>query len=100
RETFVPLDHQPGDRVECDFGQVAVDYPDGLQVVPVLVVVWSFSHCPFLVALPSQRTEAVLHGMTLAFDAFGCVPKEVWWDNPKTVAVEILRGRQRTLNPH
>ncbi len=26
RETFVPLDHQPGCRVECDFGQVTVDY--------------------------------------------------------------------------
>lgn len=100
RETFIPLDHQPGCRIECDFGQVAVDYPDGRQVVSVLTVVWSFSNCPFMVALPTQRTEAVLHGMTLAFDYFGCVPREVWWDNPRTVAIEILRGRQRTLNSH
>jgi len=26
------------------------------------------------------------------------VPKELWWDNPKTVAVAILRGRERRLN--
>jgi len=29
RETLVPLDHSPGARIECDFGQVSVDYPDG-----------------------------------------------------------------------
>jgi hypothetical protein len=27
------------------------------------------------------------------------VPREVWWDNPKTVATAILQGRERTLNP-
>jgi hypothetical protein len=26
------------------------------------------------------------------------VPKELWWDNPKTVATTILRGRKRELN--
>jgi len=26
------------------------------------------------------------------------VPREVWWDNPTTVAVAILKGRQRQLN--
>ena len=36
--------------------------------------------------------------MAEAFEFFGAVPREVWWDNPKTVAVAILRGRERTLN--
>ena len=27
------------------------------------------------------------------------MPKEVWWDNPKTVATAILAGRQRKLHP-
>ena len=26
------------------------------------------------------------------------MPREVWWDNPKTVATAILKGRSRTLN--
>ena len=38
-------------------------------------------------------------GMVAAFEFFGCVPKEVWWDNPKTVATAILQGRQRQLHP-
>src|SRR5258705_7649077 len=50
-------------------------------------------------ALPFERTEAILQGMVAAFDFFGCVPREVWWDNPKTVATLILQGRERQLHP-
>ena len=98
RETLIPLDHSPGERIECDFGQVAVDYPDGRRQTDVLVVTWSFSHAVFLIALPSQRTESVLHGMVAAFEFFGSVAREVWWDNPKTIATVVLKGRERVLN--
>ncbi|MCY7300190.1 MAG: IS21 family transposase, partial [Ilumatobacteraceae bacterium] len=99
RETFMRLDHVPGRRMEFDFGRVAVDYPDGRRTTDVLSGVWTFSNCPFLIALPSQRSESILEGMKSAFEFFGCVPREVWWDNPRAVAIEILRGRDRTLNP-
>lgn len=99
RETFMRIDHAPGRRMEFDFGQVQVDYPQGRRTTNVLSGVWTFSNCPFLIALPSQRIESILHGMAAAFSFFGCVPREVWWDNPKAVAMEILRGRERTLNP-
>jgi len=99
RETFMRLDHLPGRRMEFDFGQVQVDYPDGRRTTDVLSGVWTYSNCPFLMALPSQRTESILEGMSQAFEFFGCVPREVWWDNPRAVAIEILRGRDRTLNP-
>jgi transposase len=98
REIFIPLDHPAGRRCECDFGQIQADFPDGRRVVSVLIVVWSFSHCPFMISLPTQRTEAILHGMAEAFAFFGCVPQELWWDNPKTVAIEILKGRNRRMN--
>jgi len=85
--------------MEFDFGQVQVDYPDGRRTTDVLSGVWTYSNCPFLMALPSQRTESILEGMSRAFEFFACVPREVWWDNPRAVAIEILRGRDRTLNP-
>ncbi|APZ91564.1 Transposase [Fuerstiella marisgermanici] len=97
-ETFIPLDHGAGQRVEADFGEISVDFPDGRQKVNVLILVWSYSNAPFAIALPTQRTEAILEGMSQAFGFFGCVPKEVWWDNPKTVATAILKGRERTIN--
>ena len=97
-ETFIPLDHAAGQRVEADFGEISVDFPDGRRKVNVLILVWSYSNAPFAIALPTQRTEAILEGMSQAFEFFGCVPKEVWWDNPKTVATAILKGRERIIN--
>jgi transposase len=99
RETFIPLDHPPGHRAEDDFGHIHVDFPAGRRLVPVLLVTWSYSNCPFALALPTERTEAILHGLVEAFTFFGCVPRELWWDNPATVALRLFRGRDRTLHP-
>lgn len=98
RETFIPLAHEPGQRLECDFGHIYVDFPEGRRRVPVLLPTWAYSYCPFAIALPTERTEAILAGMVEAFAFFECVPREVWWDNPKTVAAAMLKGRTRRLN--
>jgi transposase len=98
RETFIPLAHDPGQRLECDFGHIHVDFPDGRRLVPVLVTAWAYSNAPFAVALPTERTEAILAGTALAFDFYGCAPREVWWDNPTTVVRELLKGRERRLH--
>ena len=99
RETFIPLEHLPGSRLEADFGHIHVDFPDGRRLVPFLVTTWAYSNAPFVLVLPFERTEAILAGMVAAFEFFGCIPKEVWWDNPKTVATLILVGRHRQLHP-
>jgi transposase len=99
RETFIPLAHLPGQRLEADFGHIHVDFPDGRRLVAFLVATWAYSNAPFVLALPFERTEAILAGMVAAFEFFGCIPKEVWWDNPKTVATLILQGRQRLVHP-
>jgi len=99
KETFIPLAHLPGQRIEADFGHIHVDFPNGRRLVPFLVVTWAYSNAPFVLALPFERTEAILHGMVAAFEFFGAVAKEVWWDNPKTVATTILKGRERRLHP-
>ena len=100
RETHLLLDHPPGGRVECDFGHIHVDFPEGRRLVPVLLAVWSYSHHAYAIALPDETTGSILHGMVCAMEFFGCVPAELWWDNPKTVASSILRGRDRQLNIH
>ena len=98
-ETFIPLGHLPGQRLEADFGHIHVDFPEGRRLVPFLVTAWAYSNAPFVLALPFERTEAILEGMVAAFEFFGAVPKEVWWDNPKTVATLILLGRERQCHP-
>ena len=99
QETFIPLGHLAGQRLEADFGHIHVDFPDGRKLVPFLVTTWAYSNYPFVLALPFERTEAILEGMVRAFEFFDCVPKEVWWDNPKTVATTILLGRERKVHP-
>jgi len=98
RETFIPLAHDPGQRLECDFGHIYVDFPDGRRLVPVLVAAWAYSNAPFAVALPTERTEAILAGTVLALDFYGCAPREVWWDNPTTVVRALFKGRERHLH--
>jgi len=98
RETFIPLAHDPGQRLEADFGHIHVDFPDGRRLVPVLITTWAYSNYPFVMAMPTERTEAILAGMVEAFAFFGCVPHEVWWDNPTTVVSQIFRGRERRPN--
>ena len=99
QETFMPLGHLPGQRLEADFGHIQVDFPDGRRPIPFLVATWAYSNAPFVVALPFERTEAILEGMVAAFEFFQAVPQELWWDNPKTVATLILQGRDRQLHP-
>ena len=98
RPTFIPLSHEPGERLEADFGHIHVDYPDGRRLKPVLLTTWSYSHAKFAMAMPTERTEAILAGLVAALEFFDCVPRQLWWDNPKTVAAHIFKGRQRQLN--
>lgn len=98
RETFIPLAHDPGQRLECDFGHIHVDFPDGRRLVPVLVAAWGYSNYSYAQAMPTERTEAILAGMVAAFEFFGCVARELWWDNPTTVVRQICKGRERRPN--
>jgi transposase len=98
RETFIPLAHDPGQRLECDFGHIHVDFPDGRRLLPVLVAAWGYSNYAFAQAMPSERTEAILAGMVAAFEFFQRVAREVWWDNPTTVVRQIFKGRDRRPN--
>lgn len=99
RETFLPLSYAPGQRAESDFVHIYVDFPAGRVQVPILLMTWAYSNATFAIGLPSEKTEAILHGTVAAFAYFSCIPRELWWDNPKTVAAAILPGRRRELNP-
>jgi len=99
RQTFVPLAHAPGHRLEADFGHIHVDYPDGRRQVPILLTTWSYSQAKFAMAMPTERTEAILAGLVEAMGFFRAVPRELWWDNPTTVAAQVFKGRERRLHP-
>ena len=62
QETFIPLGHLPGQRLEADFGHIHVDFPDGRRLVPFLVTAWAYSNAPFVLALPFERRILPLLG--------------------------------------
>lgn len=58
---------------------------------------WPFAAKPFAsLELGLHQSEVT---PVATFEFFRAVPKEVWWDNPKTVATLILLGRQRQCHP-
>ena len=42
RETFIPLAHDPGQRLEADFGHIYVDFPEGRKQIPTLLLLSAF----------------------------------------------------------
>jgi hypothetical protein len=95
RELYLPLVQDPGVRMEADFGEAEIDFAWGRTTVHLLVLSWSYSSCPFVMGFPTERTEAILEGVVAGLDFYGSVPREIWWDNPKTVVGKIFRGRKR-----
>jgi len=41
-ETFLPIAVDAGQRVERDFGQIEIDFPDGCRTVSVLLITWAY----------------------------------------------------------
>lgn len=85
--------------MEADFGHIYADFPDGRKHVPIMLNTWSYSDHSFAISCPTERLECILTGLVQAFEFFDCVPRELWWDNPKTVVTQIFEGRNRQINP-
>ena len=91
RPEYAPRDpadrvsYSPGDQAQCDLWYPAVQIPlgDGRSgVLPVLVVVASFSRTITARMLPSRTTPDLLCGMwSLLCDQLGAVPRRLIWDN-------------------
>lgn len=79
------ISYQPGDQAQCDLWFPAVPIPlgDGRSgVLPVLVMVASFSRTITAMMVPSRTTPDLLCGMwSLLSDQLGAVPRRLIWDN-------------------
>jgi transposase len=94
-EAFVPLEAPWGRIMQADFGGAVVTIAGERADVALFCMRSKASKVPFAVALPSEKLECFLEGHALAFDFFGAVPQEVWYDNPKTAVTKILSGPHR-----
>ena len=91
RPDYAPTDpadrivYHPGDQVQCDlwFPQPRIPVGAGVLVLlPVLVIVASFSKFITAVMIPSRTTADLLLGMwALLSGQLGAVPRRLIWDN-------------------
>jgi len=91
RPDYAPTDpadrivYHPGDQVQCDlwFPEPRIPLADGTRVMlPVLVMVASFSKFITALMIPSRTTADLLSGMWWLLSAqLGAVPRRLIWDN-------------------
>lgn len=91
RPDYAPTDpadrivYHPGDQMQCDlwFPEPKIPIGDGtLVMLPVLVMVASFSKFITAVMIPSRSTADLLAGMwSLLSTQLGAVPRRLVWDN-------------------
>lgn len=93
--TFLPLEFDPGQDAQVDWGEALATIHGVQQTVQVFVMTLCYSRRTFVMAFPSQRQEAFFAGHEAAFAFFGGVPRRISYDNLTTAVQAILQGRNR-----
>ena len=95
RAAYVPLDYEPGEVAEVDWGQAQVVLGGVTVTVQILCFRLRWSHMPFVFAYPNQRQEAMFDGLQRAMAALGGCPAKLTSDNMRQMVQKILEGRNR-----
>jgi len=98
QEVFLPLEFEPGQDAQVDWGEAVVLFDGHRQKVPFFLMRLCYSRRAFAMAFPSQAQECFLYAHLCAFKHFGGVPHRISYDNLGTaVKIEPIgkRGRPR-----
>ena len=83
-EVFIPLQFDPGEAMQVDWGDIYV-YMNGVKTaVSVFCAVLPFSYAIFAAVFPNKATESFFLGHRMAFEFFNGVPLKCIYDNLKT----------------
>ncbi|SRR6266567_5320446 len=100
-DVFLPLEFEPGQDAQCDWGEAIAIIGGKRQTAQVFVLRLCYSRRTFVMTFPTQRQESFLFGHVQAFKHFGGVPARISYDNLATavkLAMEKGKGRKRTEN--
>lgn len=93
--TFLPLEFEPGQDGQVDWGEAQVILGGVQQKVFVFVMHLSYSRRTFVMAFPSSKQEAFFYGHVRAFEHFGGVPHRLSYDNLSSAVKPLIEGRVR-----
>lgn len=95
---FVPLFFPAGDVVQFDWSYEHVVLGGTSTAIKVAHFRLAYSRQMFVVAYPREAQEMVLDAHNRAFAFFGGVPRQVIYDNLKTVVDAVFVGKERQFN--
>jgi transposase len=88
-EAFLRLATLPGEQAQVDWGNFGrIQVGSATRSLSCFVMVLSWSRAMFARFALDQTLESFMRGHVLAFDAFGGVPREILYDNLKSVVLE------------
>lgn len=95
RKSYLPLEFDPGQDAQVDWGEAEAIIAGQLVKVNLFVMRLNYSKVRFVVAFPIQKQEAFFEGHIRAFHFLGGVPQRITYDNLKTAVFKILEGHNR-----
>jgi len=95
-QAALPLVHKPAE-AQVDFGNARF-YENGKQHDGTyLDVAFPHSNKGYLQLFYGENMECLLEGLVAIFKHINSVPRELWFDNTKTIVTKILKGGNREL---
>ena len=83
-EAFVPLDFEPGEAMQIDWGDMNAMIDGVKTVVSVFVAILPHSYGLYASVFPDKTNTCFLMGHVRAFEFFGGVPQRCIYDNLRT----------------
>ena len=91
-EVYLPLEHEPGDAIQFDWGDMTAFIGDVRTSVSVFCAVLPYSGTPCAFVYPNKSTLSFIDGHIRTFEYFGGVSRRCVYDNLKT-AVKSGSGK-------
>ena len=95
RQAYLPLEFDPGQDAQVDWGEVVAEIGGERRSVQIFVMRLNHSKVRFVMAFPFQKQEAFFEGHMQAFHFLGGVPRRITYDNLKTAVYRVLAGHNR-----
>jgi transposase len=94
-KVFMPLEFEPGEDGQVDWGEAQVILQGEQVTVQIFVLRLCYSRKIFVMAFPSQKQECFYWGHVAAFEYLGGIPRRLSYDNLKAAVKRVLQGRNR-----
>ncbi len=96
-KVYLPLEFDPGEDGQVDWGEAQVILAGEQETVQIFVLRLCYSRKIFVMAFPTQKQECFYAGHVAAFAYFGGFPRRLSYDNLTTAVKRVLQGRNREV---